>query len=72
MQATDTKGLLRRHLLQIICIKLHVLLVLAHIALLISSMKHWEHHLTFPLDHQTTVSFWTTVITQAFGTVVSL
>ncbi|KAF7376809.1 hypothetical protein MSAN_00098300 [Mycena sanguinolenta] len=32
-------------------------------------MKHWEHHLTFPIEHQGTVSLWVTVVIQTFGTV---
>ncbi|KAJ7901395.1 hypothetical protein B0H13DRAFT_1883072 [Mycena leptocephala] len=58
-----------RYLLSGICFTLHLLLVLAHIVLLISGIKHWEHSFIFPLEHQIMVSFWTTTITQAFGTI---
>ncbi|KAJ6605461.1 hypothetical protein DFH09DRAFT_1067724 [Mycena vulgaris] len=43
--------------------------VFGHIGLLISTIKHWEHQFTFPVENQTVVSFWTTTITQGFGTV---
>ncbi|KAJ6475437.1 hypothetical protein C8R45DRAFT_1159470 [Mycena sanguinolenta] len=52
-----------------ICHSLHVFLALAHIVLLIMAAKDWEHKFVFSVEHQTAVSFWTTVITQGFGTV---
>jgi hypothetical protein len=63
------KGFLQHHFLRALCVALHVVLVLLHIAVLISTTKHWEHHFTFAVERQTAVSFWTTVITQGFGTV---
>ncbi|KAF7330652.1 hypothetical protein MSAN_02450400 [Mycena sanguinolenta] len=67
--ATERKGFLRKHLLSALCFTLHLWLVLVHVAILISAIKHWEHRFTFPIEHQTTVSFWTTVVTQSFGTI---
>ncbi|KAF8152683.1 hypothetical protein K438DRAFT_1987837 [Mycena galopus ATCC 62051] len=34
-----------------------------------SAIKHWEHRFVFLIQNQTTVSFWTTVVTQSFGTI---
>ncbi|KAJ7868157.1 hypothetical protein B0H13DRAFT_1897248 [Mycena leptocephala] len=68
-QATANKSLLQGCLPGAICFTLHLLLVLAHVVLLISGVKHWEHNFMFPLEHQTWVSFWATVLTQGFGTV---
>jgi hypothetical protein len=63
------KGFLKKHLLKALCFILHVALISIHGVLFTSTLKHWEHRFTFPLEHQTVVSFWTTVITQGFGTV---
>ncbi|KAJ7331077.1 hypothetical protein DFH08DRAFT_940257, partial [Mycena albidolilacea] len=69
MQVMTDKSLSQRRAPAAICFTLHFLLVLAHIVLLISGSKHWEHRFTFLLEHQTLASFWTTAITQAFGTI---
>ncbi|KAJ7080252.1 hypothetical protein C8R44DRAFT_862910 [Mycena epipterygia] len=71
MPTIEPKGWLQRHLLQAICFALHVVLVLVHITLLISGIKHWEHHFTFALEQQTIVSFWTTTITITTGIIYS-
>ncbi|KAF8193156.1 hypothetical protein K438DRAFT_1829199 [Mycena galopus ATCC 62051] len=63
------KTVSQKHSLTTLCVALHLVLIVVHIALLISAMKHWEHHFTFWLEHQTAVSFWTTVGTQSFGTI---
>ncbi|KAJ7364540.1 hypothetical protein DFH08DRAFT_1016976 [Mycena albidolilacea] len=67
----ERKGFLRRHLLSAVCFTLHLVLVLVHVAVLIGTIKEWEHRFIFPLGDQTTVSFWTTVITQSFGTILT-
>ncbi|KAF7349135.1 Retrovirus-related Pol polyprotein from transposon TNT 1-94 [Mycena venus] len=69
--AVEHKGFLRRHLHSALCFTLHLVLVLVHIAVLISAIRHWEHRFTFLIEHQTTVSFWTAVVTQSFGTIYS-
>ncbi|KAJ7229942.1 hypothetical protein GGX14DRAFT_581646 [Mycena pura] len=55
--------------LSALCFALHLLLVLIHVAVLLSAIHHWEHHFTFLIEHQTTVSFWTAVVSQSFGTI---
>ncbi|KAJ7191489.1 hypothetical protein GGX14DRAFT_600487 [Mycena pura] len=55
--------------LSALCFTLHLLLVLIHIAVLLSAIHHWEHRFTFLIEHQTTVSFWTAVVSQSFGTI---
>jgi hypothetical protein len=65
-------GFMKRYIFQTICFALHVVLVLIHATFLISGIKHWEHHITFAVNHQTLVSFWTTAITTSFGTVRSI
>lgn len=62
-------GYLQRYWLSYLCLLLHIMLVFGHIGLFISTIKHWEHQFTFPVENQTVVSFWTTIITQGFGTV---
>ncbi|KAJ7019087.1 hypothetical protein C8F04DRAFT_353351 [Mycena alexandri] len=64
----QARSLLQGHL-RTICFILHILLVGAHIVLLISHLQHWEHLFTFPLEHQASISFWTTVTSQAIGTI---
>ncbi|KAJ7844156.1 hypothetical protein B0H13DRAFT_2096911, partial [Mycena leptocephala] len=68
MQGTQPESFLKRHSSWSLCLTLHVVLVLVHIALLISGIKHWEHHFTFAVEHQTVVSFWTTTIAMVFAT----
>lgn len=70
MQGTQPESFLKRHSSWSLCLTLHVVLVLVHIALLISGIKHWEHHFTFAVEHQTVVSFWTTTIAMVFVTVL--
>jgi ABC-type sulfate transport system permease component len=55
--------------LQAVCLCLHILLVVMHLSLLAIHHTHREHDIIFSLDHQSTVSFWSTFITMAFGTV---
>ncbi|KAF8186112.1 hypothetical protein K438DRAFT_1836054 [Mycena galopus ATCC 62051] len=67
--AAERTSFLRKHFLSALCFLLHLLLVLIHVAVFISAIKHWEHRFVFSIEHQTTVSFWTTVVTQSFGTI---
>ncbi|KAJ7676609.1 hypothetical protein DFH06DRAFT_1291586 [Mycena polygramma] len=60
---------LREHLPATLCFTLHALLAILHIAALVIVYNHWEHHITFAVEHQTVVSFWAAVATQAFGTI---
>ncbi|KAJ6525232.1 hypothetical protein DFH09DRAFT_1095708 [Mycena vulgaris] len=71
MEAIKTRSFLQKHKLQAICFTLHIILVLGHVVLLIGGVKHWDHSFTFPVEQQTAVSFWTTTITQTFGTIYS-
>ncbi|KAF7375766.1 hypothetical protein MSAN_00466200 [Mycena sanguinolenta] len=48
---------------------LHLGLVLVHLTLLIIGSRRLEHSITFPVEQQTTVSFWTTAISTTIGTV---
>ncbi|KAF7377889.1 hypothetical protein MSAN_00212600 [Mycena sanguinolenta] len=66
--ALEEKSFLRKHLLSVLCFALHLALMLLHVAVLISAMRHWEHRFTFAVDQQATVSFWMTVAIQIFGT----
>ncbi|KAJ6615026.1 hypothetical protein B0H10DRAFT_110761 [Mycena sp. CBHHK59/15] len=66
-----TKTFLRGNFLLFVCFCLHGGLVLFNVALLITGLKSWEHRITFPLARQTTVSFWATALTTAFGTIYS-
>ncbi|KAJ7202106.1 hypothetical protein GGX14DRAFT_463837, partial [Mycena pura] len=65
----EGQSFLGRHSLSALCFTLHLLMVLIHIAVLLSAIQHWEHRFTFLIEHQTTVSFWTTVVSQSFGTI---
>ncbi|KAJ7826839.1 hypothetical protein B0H13DRAFT_2120458 [Mycena leptocephala] len=67
MQGTQPESFLKRHSSWSLCLTLHAVLVLVHIALLISGIKHWEHHFTFAVEHQTVVSFRTTTIAMVFA-----
>ncbi|KAJ7187469.1 hypothetical protein GGX14DRAFT_485502 [Mycena pura] len=69
LSTAERKGLFGRHTLSALCFTLHLLLVLIHIAILLSAIHHWEHRFTFLIEHQTTVSFWTAVVSQSFGTI---
>ncbi|KAJ7111265.1 hypothetical protein C8R44DRAFT_856600 [Mycena epipterygia] len=71
MSSSQLIHFVQKYLLQIFCFTLHVVLVLAHVVLLITGIKHWEHKFTFPMDRQTTVSLWATAISTAFGTIYS-
>ncbi|KAJ7838037.1 hypothetical protein B0H13DRAFT_2104281, partial [Mycena leptocephala] len=71
MQGTQPESFLKRHSSWSLCLTLHVVLVLVHIALLISGIKHWEHHFTFAVERQTVVSFWTTTIAMVFATSIT-
>ncbi|KAF8186116.1 hypothetical protein K438DRAFT_1936834 [Mycena galopus ATCC 62051] len=66
--AAERTSFLRKYFLSALCFLLHLLLVLIHVAVFISAIKHWEYRFVFSIEHQTTVSFWTTMVTQSFGT----
>ncbi|KAJ6602731.1 hypothetical protein DFH09DRAFT_1125418, partial [Mycena vulgaris] len=57
------------HHFQLVCISLHVLLVLVHLALLGILLAHREHNIIFATNRQKTVSLWLTITTTAFGTI---
>ncbi|KAJ7192329.1 hypothetical protein GGX14DRAFT_595892 [Mycena pura] len=42
---------------------------LLSIRLCLLAIHHWEHRFTFLIEHQTTVSFWTAVVSQSLGTI---
>ncbi|KAJ7751923.1 hypothetical protein DFH07DRAFT_825880 [Mycena maculata] len=67
-KSSTIHSFLRRNLLQLACFTLHVGLVLTQVLLLISGLCHYEHYITFPVDLQTTVSFWATALTTGFAT----
>ncbi|KAJ7815874.1 hypothetical protein B0H14DRAFT_3745006, partial [Mycena olivaceomarginata] len=52
---------------QIMCIPIHAFLVIVHLTLLGLGVIHKEHSIVFPIQHQHIVSFWCTVVAQAFG-----
>ncbi len=55
---------------QIFCVALHVILVLAHVALIVVLAHHYEHEVTVNTGHESnTMSILVTVISQVIGTV---
>ncbi|KAF7341200.1 hypothetical protein MVEN_01855200 [Mycena venus] len=56
-------------LLLLLCGSLHFGLIAMHIILLIAGLARWEHKFVFPVESQTTVSFWVTALTTTIGTV---
>ncbi|KAJ7692693.1 hypothetical protein B0H17DRAFT_1132929 [Mycena rosella] len=52
-----------------ICGTLHLGLITLHSILLIAGLARWEHRFVFPLEDQTTVSFWATALPTTIGTV---
>ncbi|KAF7377224.1 hypothetical protein MSAN_00142300 [Mycena sanguinolenta] len=57
-------------LTRLVTVILHIGLVGVHLAILVIASKQLEHNITFSLGLQSTVSFWTTAISTAIGTVV--
>ncbi|KAJ7506034.1 hypothetical protein B0H11DRAFT_328788 [Mycena galericulata] len=57
--------------LRLISVCLHSTLLAIHLVLVVVWSKGIQHRLTFPLEHQSIVSFFITAITTAFGTIYS-
>ncbi|KAJ7142615.1 hypothetical protein C8R44DRAFT_725953 [Mycena epipterygia] len=66
------KSFRRRYWLQLLFFFLHIGLVLVQVAFLVTGLSHWEHKITFPLQHQSTVSFWATEVTTTFVTKLAM
>jgi hypothetical protein len=54
---------------QVVCLTLHILLVLGHLALLGISVKKKEHDIVFPINRQSTISICTKILATSLGTV---
>ncbi|KAJ6472518.1 hypothetical protein C8R45DRAFT_412602 [Mycena sanguinolenta] len=58
-----------RVLTRFVTIILHIGLVGVHLATLVTAFGRLEHNMTFAVESQSTVSFWTTAISTMIGTV---
>ncbi|KAJ7767682.1 hypothetical protein B0H16DRAFT_1882409 [Mycena metata] len=59
----------QKYLLRSVSLTLHICLVLIHIVLLISTIKHWEHRVVFPIEDQQFVRFFVTSTAAMLATI---